>query len=371
MKIAVYHSLPQGGARRVMSEQIKGLSRRHKIHLFRIKEDTKKNYNLDKYCEKIIEFKFKYKSSLPYFFKRLSRDYKSFIGLNYLNKTIANKINDGNFDIALVFTDKLIEAPFILRYLKIPNLYYDQEILARVYSKAFSFAEDVSWLKTKYELYTREIMRKIDFNNSSAAKNISTNSYFMKQHIKKVYTKNASVCYPGVNTEVFRKVVNNNKNNILYLGNTDKYSGFDLAKDMLKVIGNQIKIKIEIVSGNDIGDDKTLAKYYSFALLTICPSKIEAFGLKALESMACETPVLAVNEGGYRETVIDGVTGYLLPRDPKAFAEKIIYLYNHPEVVRRMGKAGREHVKKNFTWKKHVDCIEKQLIKIAKSGKNN
>lgn len=49
----------------------------------------------------------------------------------------------------------------------------------------------------------------------------------------------------------------------------------------------------------------------------------EDFGLTPLEAMASGKAVLAVNEGGYRETVLDGITGWLLAPDPMAFAEKI------------------------------------------------
>ncbi|MEM3444833.1 MAG: glycosyltransferase [Thermoplasmata archaeon] len=49
----------------------------------------------------------------------------------------------------------------------------------------------------------------------------------------------------------------------------------------------------------------------------------EDFGITPLEAMASGKVVLAVNEGGYRETVIDGITGWLLPPDPDAFVQKI------------------------------------------------
>ena len=63
---------------------------------------------------------------------------------------------------------------------------------------------------------------------------------------------------------------------------------------------------------------------------------------------------------------MDGKTGFLLKRDPKEFTEKILYLIKHPEVAERMGKEGRKHVKKNFTWERHNECIEKELLRISK-----
>jgi glycosyltransferase involved in cell wall biosynthesis len=49
----------------------------------------------------------------------------------------------------------------------------------------------------------------------------------------------------------------------------------------------------------------------------------EDFGITPVEAMAAGKIVLATNEGGYRETVVHGRTGYLLPPSPEAFAGTI------------------------------------------------
>jgi len=49
----------------------------------------------------------------------------------------------------------------------------------------------------------------------------------------------------------------------------------------------------------------------------------EDFGITPVEAMAAGKCVLATNEGGYRETVVDGMTGFLLPADANAFATKL------------------------------------------------
>ena len=93
----------------------------------------------------------------------------------------------------------------------------------------------------------------------------------------------------------------------------------------------------------------------------------EPFGLVALESMACATPVLAVNEGGYKESIVDGVSGYLLPRNEKLFAEKIIYLIEHPKKCLDMGEKGIDYVIRKFNWEKHISCLESKIFRFAKT----
>jgi len=55
----------------------------------------------------------------------------------------------------------------------------------------------------------------------------------------------------------------------------------------------------------------------------ICTAIDEDFGLTPVEAMAAGKCVLATDEGGYRETVVHGRTGFLLPPDPGAFAAKV------------------------------------------------
>jgi D-inositol-3-phosphate glycosyltransferase len=67
-----------------------------------------------------------------------------------------------------------------------------------------------------------------------------------------------------------------------------------------------------------------LPLYYSAADVTVMPSSYESFGLVAVESLACGTPVVASRVGGLTSIVRDGETGFLVPwRDAALFAERV------------------------------------------------
>lgn len=368
MKVAVYHNLNPGGAKRVLYEQLKYLTgRSHKLSVFELENDDNK-FNLRDIVDEVYRYKLDIKS-YPMIPKRISSDVQTFYRLYKINKIISKHINKNSFDITYVNTDVNIEAPFLLRWVKTPTLYFDQEMLAIVYSKFMKFDMDVFLVNRLYEKLYRYTRKVIDLSNTKYAGQIVTQSKYMRSFIKGTYGMRSKVCYPGVDANIFHNSdASQLERQILFIGNT-KSRVFDLVSESIKNVNKDMEIKLEVLSSSSKemtnNKDDQLANIYSRSIATICTVPFEAFGLKAIESMACETPVLAVNEGGYRETVIDGVTGFLLPRDPRAFAEKIEWLVNNPDKARRMGKAGRELVKKNFTWEKHNKCIEKILLETA------
>jgi len=86
--------------------------------------------------------------------------------------------------------------------------------------------------------------------------------------------------------------------------------------------------------------------------------------------MACGTPVIAVKEGGFRETIKHNETGLLVERDSQKLANAILYLLESKEIWKRFSENGREWVKSNFSLKKTIDRIEKELFNLVKSYEN-
>jgi len=75
----------------------------------------------------------------------------------------------------------------------------------------------------------------------------------------------------------------------------------------------------------------------------------EGFGLTVSEALYKGTPVVASKVGGIPIQVIDGINGFLhSPHDLKGFSDSVIKLLKDEKLRTAMGKAGKEHVKKNF-----------------------
>jgi glycosyltransferase involved in cell wall biosynthesis len=98
-------------------------------------------------------------------------------------------------------------------------------------------------------------------------------------------------------------------------------------------------------------DRPLLHLYYQAADVFVTTPWYEPFGITPVEAMACARPVVGAAVGGIRTTVIDGVTGCLVPpRDPAAVADKLEYLLHHPTIAAAMGMAGRKRAFSAFTW---------------------
>lgn len=83
------------------------------------------------------------------------------------------------------------------------------------------------------------------------------------------------------------------------------------------------------------------------AFTTVQKSIRKGFWVMACDVLWKERPVVASPLGGIPRQVIDGETGYLA-RTTEQFAQRIVELYQHPELAARLGRAGRQHVQRNF-----------------------
>lgn len=89
---------------------------------------------------------------------------------------------------------------------------------------------------------------------------------------------------------------------------------------------------------------------YSAADATVIPSYHESFGLVAVESLACGTPVVATRVGGLMTIVQHDETGFLVPRCPGFFAARLDMLLQRSDIRQRMRNAARPSVL-HFGWK--------------------
>ncbi len=131
-----------------------------------------------------------------------------------------------------------------------------------------------------------------------------------------------------------------------------------LEKAYLEGLAQRSGVQLEIRA---MITDEKLVELYNHALLTLYSPVMEPFGFVPLESMACGTAVVGVNEAGVRETVVNNVTGLLIERDPRLFADSILNLLTNPKLANEYGENGRKNVLDNWTWDKTVRILDTYL----------
>jgi glycosyltransferase involved in cell wall biosynthesis len=109
--------------------------------------------------------------------------------------------------------------------------------------------------------------------------------------------------------------------------------------------------KFEVVELGTIQSPRLQSIFYSACDVFAVPSRIESFGLTALESMACGTPVVAFRTGGLADVVVHEKTGLLA--DARAGASGLIealsWMSSYPIERQNMGNAARRRVEQEFT----------------------
>lgn len=112
-------------------------------------------------------------------------------------------------------------------------------------------------------------------------------------------------------------------------------------------------------------DRAGLADFFGRAMLTLVPSFSETFGLVALESAACGTPVIASAAGGLVEAVADGVSGVLLhSRDPRDWGKQIARLLTDRPAWRDLVHGAQQHAA-TFGWEASADGLQGVLLRVV------
>jgi D-inositol-3-phosphate glycosyltransferase len=124
----------------------------------------------------------------------------------------------------------------------------------------------------------------------------------------------------------------------------------------LKVLAARLKIS-KRVHFIDAQPQYKLPVMYSAADVTVVPSYHESFGLAAVESLACSTPVVATRAGGLTTVVHNNETGFLVPRCPGFFAERLDSLLQNPTMLKEMSMAARPSVLQ-FNWKNVASKVQ-------------
>ncbi len=129
----------------------------------------------------------------------------------------------------------------------------------------------------------------------------------------------------------------------------------------LKGMASSLGLEDKVIFAGRIPESEK-PSYFAACDLLVLPSisRLEAFGIAALEAMATAKPVVVSDVPGIREVVEDGVEGLLAdPMNPADIARKMATLLQNPKMRESMGDQGRRKVEETFAVAKVVDNLER------------
>jgi glycosyltransferase involved in cell wall biosynthesis len=226
------------------------------------------------------------------------------------------------------------------------------------------------------------VMKIVDRYLVSCADQILVNSRFTASRCKEVYGIAAQkVIYPGVDLCEFPDTLPEKDDYILCVSRLTKFKRIDVALEAMKILKDAHKEKRLVIVGD--GEErqnlmqmsrsmgledtvifkgrlgrKELISCYAGAQCVVFPSIGEPFGIVPIEAQAAWTPVIAINDGGPMESILHGISGYLVePHSAQLIADKIRLISEDALMRESLMVNARANVVKRFTWDNTADGI--------------
>jgi glycosyltransferase involved in cell wall biosynthesis len=372
MKIAVCYNLPLGGAKRAMHELVKRLAQRHAVDFYSVNAETADGWEVGP----LVHRTFATPGPRP------APGFGMLRGLAGIRRTyrkIADLIDAGGYEVALVSQCQLAHSPFLLRYLRVPSVYYCQESSNRHLEPQVAFAGRLAWLKRAVVWWR---YWSVDRANARRATVICANSRYSVECLYRAYGVHPRYCPLGVAGDFFRPLNLPREPEILVVGSLTRTKAPEFVLESAATLAQPPLVRFVFnfsssvplaalqkragelgvpMAASNLASDEDLLQAYNRAALVAVPSILEPMGFVPLEAMACETPVVGVAEGGIREAVQDGVTGLLTGRDPIEFGRAIQAVRDDPALGRRLGAAGRDYVLRERGWDQVCARLEEIL----------
>lgn len=399
MRIALFHNLPSGGAKRHTYEQVRELARRgHEIVEF---APTTADIAFCSFAPYVKEQRVFALSPVQQTRRRVPlltpylhavQGIQTLQRAEQVNRAIARAIDAQPFDVVLAKDCHIIMNPYVLRYLRTRSVFQCHHGLRhRVEASNAangSHPPRAQRIKDLYyaparALYERTFLAD-ETNNIQSASSVLTNSEYSRQLLAKQYQVQARVIYPGINTDTFRPLPVAKRDYVLCVGALIYSKGYRFLITALSRLDDERRPALFIAANSAdpdeetavrqmaatlgvtlhierITDDRRLVEVYNQAKVFVYAPMQEALGMAPLEAAACGVPSVAVAEGGVRETIVDGETGLLVPRDAAVFANHLQHLLDDDQTRARLGEAALANVRQNWTWSRAVDRLEREL----------
>jgi len=210
-----------------------------------------------------------------------------------------------------------------------------------------------------------------------------------KKALERFKKDNPLFFHVGIDTKFYKiiKPLSKRKNVVLFPFRSGESKGSKYAFETIeKLLHSDFKNKIKIIAYGNIKNEeipssisgylsyyylpsrRQLLDIYNESKIFVLPSLVEGTSLPPLEAMACGSAVIVTDNGGVNEYIKDKVNGLMCPiKDSECLFQKIIYLLNNEDLIKKLSKNGLLTAKK-FSYEKMCNNFVKLIsheLKIA------
>lgn len=408
VKVAVFHDLPPGGGLRLARDFCRGLKAKgHRIELHVLSGTDDGLFAIAPHSSRVLRYRpprcvEPFPGMRPYVAWRsaeLARRILFLCSLGQRHRAIARAIDGEGYDLAFVQSCRHTQAPWLLRFLRAPTAYFANEPLRVVYDAApdepprargtIPARWSERWGRSARAI-ERELLERIDRKNVAGASCLLTSSRHTRERLSQCYGLQAKLCPPGVDLDLFRPAGVERRNQVVSVGSIWPHKNHRLTIEALGLVEPALRPELVLVSPDGSAEhleelrilaaeadvrlvvrtnvpEEALIRAYRQSLALVYVARSEPFGLAAVEAMACGTPVVAVEEGGLPESVLDGETGLLIRPEASECAAAIRRLVQDPDLRKRLGLQARAHVERRWGFETSIDRLEAALRSVAGS----
>ena len=141
-------------------------------------------------------------------------------------------------------------------------------------------------------------------------------------------------------------------------------AGAGRMENQLKALAEQRIPDHHTFAGKIKRDD--MYTFYSSGDIFAFPGINESLGMVYLEAQACRLPVIAFNNGGIPEIMIDKKTGFLIPMyNCKIFSDTLVFLLNNQKTAQQIGEKAQAYVEQYHDIELNYQEVEKQICKVT------
>ena len=407
MRIAVWHNLPSGGGQRALYDHVRGLVKAgHEVEIFSppTADRTILDINaLAPYREVPLRPARFSRGDVPAWLRRAVPELPMAIPAFSLSamdehcRLVSKKVNAGGFDVLLSGPCMEFSAPPIARYASIPTVLYLQEPHRLLYEAPNIWGRPLPALSPRTVVFRAADLLEVgnarrqvreERANAAAFGTILVNSFFSAESVARAYDLPSRVCYLGVDPSLWHLEHRHPQPGpVVGVGAVVPHKRIDFVLEALGAagyrrrlswVGNDAdpeyaaklreqadKLGIELTLHLALAHGEMLEVLAEAALLAYAP-RLEPFGYAPLECGAAGIPTVAVAEGGVRETVIDGVNGLLVRRDPIEMGSAIRALLEDEPLRRSLGEGARQVVAERWSLEAATRRLEAELLRALR-----